>query len=219
MMHVSDPGEPVDVSSAAKLSADLTGILRRVGTGPMTLGDILLQLKGRGFAVLILLLTLPFSPPISIPGLSTPIGLAIAFLAARMALGRRIWLPSALLEKPIPSKFVVFAVRAGIKLSRFLERFARPRLGLLHGHGISRRLVGLAVFVAAIALCLPPPMLNVLPAWAIIFLCAGLMERDGILIAIGYLWTALIWLGLAVLVYLGSEGILRGFGLSAAAGG
>ena len=219
MMHVSDPGAPVDVSSAAKLSADLTAILRRVETGPMNLGDILLQLKGRGFAVLILLLTLPFSPPLSIPGLSTPIGLAIAFLAARMALGHRVWLPSALLEKPIPSKVIVFAVRAGIKLTRVLEKFARPRIGILHGHGISRRLVGLAVFVAAIALCLPPPMLNVLPAWAIIFLCAGLMERDGILIAIGYLWTILIWLGLGVLVYLGSAGIRHAIGLSPAAGG
>ena len=58
-------------------------------------------LAGRGQAVLLVLLVLPFCLPIQIPGLSTPFGIILIFIGLRIALGHRAWIPQSLLNKEI----------------------------------------------------------------------------------------------------------------------
>ena len=53
----------------------------------VTLSELMERLGARASALLVLILGLPFCAPIMIPGLSTPFGLVIAFIAGRHALG------------------------------------------------------------------------------------------------------------------------------------
>jgi hypothetical protein len=92
---VSAPVEP------RRLSADLADLLVRAEGRSLTLGQLEDILQGRGFALFILLLSLPFVFPIAIPGLSVPFGLVILFMGMRIALGRKPSLPRFILGREI----------------------------------------------------------------------------------------------------------------------
>jgi hypothetical protein len=185
-----------------KLSAELADLRDRSAQGAVTLREVIYMLHGRAYMVLVLLLALPFITPIPLPGLSTPFGLAIALIALRLSLGQRPWLPMKLQRKELPAGFFgrVFAVAE--RVLRFFERFLRPRLTALTDTPFLAQLHALLMLAAAVALLLPLPipLTNSFPAWTILLLAAGLLERDGLFILGGYLIFAL---GVLYFVFLG----------------
>ena len=70
-----------------------------------------------------------------------------------------------------------------------LERVLRPRAGLLVTSDLAERVIGLIAFPLALILFLPIPFGNILPAASIAALALGLAERDGIAVALGYLFS------------------------------
>ena len=76
------------------LSIRLAQILQRQdAVEGITLNLLLEGTEGRGFYLVIILLSLPFIVPVSIPGVSTILGLTIALLTLRLALGKSARLP------------------------------------------------------------------------------------------------------------------------------
>jgi hypothetical protein len=55
--------------------------------------------------------------------------------------------------------------------------------------GTPRRLLQLAWLFCVVILALPIPFDNFLPAWAILFFCLALLERDGVMAILGWLFT------------------------------
>ena len=172
-----------------KLSVELEDLRGRLGQRPVTLREVIYKLRGRAYTLILILLALPFITPIPLPGLSTPFGLAIAFIALRLVLGQRPWLPMKLQRKQLPAGFFdkVFAV-AG-KVIALLESFLRPRLALISAPGPMQQLHALFILISALVLLLPLPIpfSNSFPAWTILLLAAGLLERDGLFVLLGYL--------------------------------
>ena len=78
-----------------------------------------------------------------------------------------------------------------------LERLLAPRLGWLFG-AWGDRVVGLVCTLLALVLILPIPLGNLLPALAIALMSLGLMQRDGIVLLLGYA-TAAVSAGVLVL--------------------
>ena len=154
----------------------------------MTLREVIYTLHGRAYLLLILLLALPFITPIPLPGLSTPFGLAIALIALRLALGQRPWLPMKLQRKMLPAGFFGRVFALAEKVLRFFEKFLRPRFTALTDTPLLAQLHAVLILVAAVALLLPLPIpfTNSFPAWTILLLAAGLLERDGLFILAGY---------------------------------
>ena len=171
-----------------KLSEELSNLRARAGERAVTLREVLYVLGGRAYLVLVVLLVLPFVSPISIPGLSTPFGLAIALIALRLALGQRPLLSKELQRKTLPAGFITKLFGVAGKVLQFLEKFLRPRLTVLTDTRMLQRLHAGLMLIAAITLLLPLPipLTNTFPAWAILLLAAGLLERDGVFILGGY---------------------------------
>jgi hypothetical protein len=172
-----------------KLSVELEDLRSRLGQRPVTLREVIYKLRGRAYTLILILLALPFITPIPLPGLSTPFGLAIAFIALRLVLGQRPWLPMKLQRKQLPAGFFdkVFAV-AG-KVIALLESFLRPRMALISAPGPIQQVHALFILISALVLLLPLPIpfSNSFPAWTILLLAAGLLERDGLFVLLGYL--------------------------------
>jgi hypothetical protein len=171
-----------------KLSEELAGLHVWFVQRPVTLREVIMVLRGRAYSLLLILLALPFCTPIPLPGLSTPLGLVIAIIALRLALGQRPWLPEKLQDRRLPSGFFGKLIAAAEGIIRLLERLLRPRLTPLTDHGWLRQLHAVIMLIAAMMLLLPLPIpfTNAFPAWAILLIAGGLMERDGAAIAIGY---------------------------------
>ncbi|TAG29064.1 MAG: exopolysaccharide biosynthesis protein [Verrucomicrobia bacterium] len=171
-----------------KLSEELVALRDRFAQGPLTLGEVIEVLQRRAWTLVLILLALPFVTPIPLPFLSTPFGLAIGLISLRLALGEKPWLPARLLTRPLPTGFFDSLLRFSTRILRFLEKFLRPRLDWFADTPSLVRVHALAMVVAAAVLLLPLPVpfTNAFPAWLIILISGGLLERDGIAIAAGY---------------------------------
>ena len=185
-----------------KLSEEIALLAARSSARALTLREVIFTLRGRAYLLLLVLLSLPFLTPVPLPGLSTPFGLAIAAIALRLTLGQRPWLPKKLQRKQLPAGFFAKVFGFAERIIRFLERLLRPRWTALTGTSLVNQLHALLMFVAALALLLPLPIpfTNSFPAWTILLLAGGLLERDGIAIVLGYVVAAA---GVLYFVFLG----------------
>lgn len=184
-------GVPEQVSPAVShraLSAELAHLEASLGDRPVQLRTVLETLQGRAYELLMVLLVLPFAVPVSVPGMSTPFGLAIAAIAVQLAAARLPWLPRFLLHAKMGPGFFRKVLAATRGVVRFLEKFLRPRFrGLTASRlWVGLHLGGLAVAALLLALPLPIPFTNMIPGWAILLIALGLMERDGFFIAAGH---------------------------------
>jgi hypothetical protein len=171
-----------------KLSAEIAALSDRFAEGPLTLGQMVAVLQGRAWTLVIMLLALPFISPIPVPLLSVPFGLTIALISLRLALGQKPWLPDRLMGKPLPPGFFGAVLTFSGKVLLVLEKFLRPRASWFAEIPALLRMHALAMLGAALVLLLPLPVpfTNSFPAWMILLIAGGLLERDGVAIATGY---------------------------------
>jgi hypothetical protein len=188
-----------------RLSDDLSALLHEGRS--LTLREIEARLKGRGFALLIMLLSAPFLVPL--PGLSTPFGFAIAIMGLRIAVGQDPWLPDYVLRRELSPKVLKIMVGVLLKISEIMERVIKPRMHFLRTWPGAMNMIGVGIFVSGVILLLPLPIpfSNTLPALSIVLLSAGMMERDGLAVLAGYVVGMVGVIGLVVLSILGKAGV------------
>jgi hypothetical protein len=174
----------------------------------LTLDEFLVGLQGRSYAFAIAALNLPNCIPTGIPWLSTITGLPMVFLLAQFFAGR-----------PVPS-LPVFAGRRGLrrgKLQHFLQRASRHIRWLentVHArhewwvNGMPRRMLLFAWSANIVVLALPIPFDNLLPAWAILFFCLALIEDDGVMAMLGWLFSVLTAIWTAFLLMIGHAAVM-----------
>jgi hypothetical protein len=201
----TDQTRPVEYETPAKtlegrqdLAADLQRLVIRANGGPMSLGDLLATLADRGSAVAIILLSAPFVV-IPIPGISTAVGGVVLALSIAVMLGSSPWLPKFIRNKSVSFETLSKLVNGSNRVLNKLGKWVHPRLswfatpGLQWFHGIS-----LVAATIALMLPIPIPMNNAPPAIAILLLALGLVERDGLMLLIGHIYTWLMWIALIV---------------------
>lgn len=187
--HVESQGPRSDLDKAEILprphrptfSQELAKLAQVFSDRPTRICEILEATKGRGFDLLLVCISLPFVTPIPLPGLSIPFGLVVALIGARLAIGRKPWLPQRFLSKELPPRFLSKLLKATSWILRMLEVGLRPRLAFVHELLVFRRVAGTLVMLSGLFLILPLPLpfSNSLPAWTILLIAAGALERDG----------------------------------------
>src|SRR5690606_6923438 len=145
------------------------------------LDEALSSLRDAPALLICAILSLPFCQPVPLLGLSAPIGLAMACLAASRLFGLPARAPPSVGRRLVPSRFFPGLLKATSKLIAFLERFLRPRLRWLARGGFARLwAAAITLDAAMLMLPLPVPFSNALPAWSALALCLGLLEEDGV---------------------------------------
>ena len=166
-----------------------------------TLNHLLERTGGRGFYLVVILMALPFIVPLSIPGVSTVLGLAVALHSFKIALGASPRLPRFIGDRKLSPDFQGTVLRGGVKFVRVVEKLVRPR----HTPWMTTRpacfINALLMTCMGLLLAMPfpplPPLTNALPCYCIILLAASMMEEDGVTIWFAYA------LSLGTSVYLG----------------
>jgi hypothetical protein len=158
----------------------------------LTVNGLLDRLADRGVAFLAVVLALPFVQPLMLPGLSTPFGLILAICGWCMLKNRPIRIPGRFGTHRITHSSLLNMHRVSNRLFGPLDRFFQPRWLPLSHHRL-RSTHGLYILLLAIVLSLPLPAVpfigsNAIAAWPIMLLGLGLFERDGLIIALAYLW-------------------------------
>lgn len=196
-------------SGMRKLSEEFALILKEFEVETVTLREVLGLLHGRGYVLLVMLLALPFCTPIPLPGLSTPLGLIITIIGVRLAFGAKPWLPAKLLDTRLPPEVFAKVFAFTRKIVLWFERLLRPRMLWLTGTARLEQLHAVPIVICALMLLLPLPIpfSNVIPAWGIMLIAGGLLERDGVFISVGYVAALFTVAFFAAIGIFGVEGV------------
>jgi hypothetical protein len=172
------------------LSGTLADTAKSISGEKVTLRQLLELVGEQGMLMFCMILMLPFMLPVSVPGVSTVFSVAVIFIGIGVTLNRIPWLPDRLMRRTIATEHLIPALEKGVALLTRVDRFIRPRILLLTHGATVNRFNGLVLIFAGVLLIMPlglVPFSNTLPGLAILFLCAGMVQRDGIFILLGYL--------------------------------
>ena len=200
-----------EIPQKERLTEALKRLLKAAGGEPLAIREMIEILHGRGMQMIIVLLCVPFLTPVAIPGISIPFGLAIIVIGLRIAFGHKPWLPDFILNRHVSYSMLEKMVRFAIGIYGRVERVIRPRFLLFLDGRAMTMLIGLAIALGGLFLSLPIPppfpLTNTIPGFAIILLSLGIMERDGILILLGYVLTVVAALYVILIALLGTAGV------------
>jgi hypothetical protein len=175
-----------------RMSVALAAAHAAVRDPAVTLRELLALLGEQGLLVFCGVLASPFLLPITVPGMSTVLGLPMLLIGFAVMVSRVPWLPERLLNRSLPAETVRNVLQKVRGWAERFEHLVRPRLLGLTGSRPVNALNG-ALVIAAVVLMMAPlplvPFVNSLPALAVALLCFGMAERDGVVIAIGYFMT------------------------------
>ena len=153
----------------------------------------------------LMLFSVPTFVPLDVPNGATCVPTGV--IGSRLACGRRqLRLPGYILRKQISRRALAIAIHAAVPVLEAAERLVRPRWHWIN-HPISRRAIGLLIFLLAVAIAYPLSGSGALHALSIFVMSLGLAEADGLTILIGVVAGVL---SLAVVVVTGfSPRVLR----------
>ncbi|WP_454782111.1 exopolysaccharide biosynthesis protein [Legionella sp. WA2022007384] len=156
--------------------------------GELTYQEILQILGERAFGIVLLFFALPSALPFStVPGVSLVFSVPIALFACQMVFARKtLWLPQIIAKRTIHQKTISKVIRVTVPYLTKIEHFLKPRWEFMTSR-IMEIINGILIFCLAILLMLPIPLSNFIFAALLIIFSLGLIERDGLLIVVGYI--------------------------------
>ncbi|HEY8354646.1 MAG TPA: exopolysaccharide biosynthesis protein [Methylophilaceae bacterium] len=154
---------------------------------PLTIGEALDTLDEAAFALIAIILILPFLQPVPLGPISVIGGLTLAALGCQLLTGRDVpALPQRVRDTALNEKTWRIMVTASLKLIRFCRLFTRPRMRHLVNGRLGRLICGTILLAGgllmAIPFPIPLPLNNVLPGLAMLFYCIGELEDDGLMV-------------------------------------
>jgi len=183
-----------------RISAALAAAQAAVRDPVVTLRELFALLGEQGLLVFCGVLAAPFLLPVTLPAMSAVFGAPMLLIGFAVMVSRVPWLPARLLDRRMPAGTVrqVLGKVRGWAL-RF-EHLVRPRLLGLSGSATINVINGGLIIMDVLLLMAPLPLVpfvNSVPALAIILLCFGMAERDGVVIMLAY------FVSLLALAYVG----------------
>jgi hypothetical protein len=172
------------------LSEKVRDLINKIPDRNLTLSEIVILLGDDGLLLFAALLSLIFLIPVSIPGFSTVFGVIIFFIGWSHLFDRSLWIPGKMKTKTLSAEKLRTTLKKGLKFIHWLEKVSRPhRFNVMINNIIAKKLNGFLVLVGAVLLVIPfgiLPFSNTLPALIILFLSIGIIQKDGLIILLGY---------------------------------
>lgn len=171
----------------------------------VTLGRILDRTGGRAHGLVLMLLGLPEMVPMI--GLSAILATPIFLIGAAMLIkGADPPLPGWLRRRSVPRYRIVSSIDRSKRILGRLDRVSRPRWAPVAN---AARIQGFGCMAMAAVLAFPMPGINIVAASGVVALGLGILQRDGLLIALALLAGAVALAG-AIAVVSGAAGLVTG---------
>lgn len=199
---------PLSASDSASLpnektSALLKRVLHELTDEPIRIGSLLYKLRKRSFGgVFLLLATLSL-----LPGVSIIAGFMMIVPALQMIMGYRApLLPRFLRERRISIAQIRKLGNKAIPWVEKIEHYIKPRWLPLTSPAILI-LIGTTIMMLGIVITIPLPLSNFAPAITVTCLAFGLLERDGLLIFIGLIFSVIALIIGVLITYVAVESV------------
>ena len=160
------------------------------------LGELVDAFGERGFGALMLCFGLLNIAIGIIPATTTILGAPLLLMGLQLAMRTdQLWLPRWAMKRWIERKAYRDGVAKVLPRVRMVERLSRPRLHVMTSE-LSEVLIGVATVAMACILVLPIWGGNLVPALIISTFGFGLMQRDGLVVLVG--WLGVVGVGLFI---------------------
>jgi hypothetical protein len=159
----------------------------------ITLGSVVDRLGDDSLLIVSLIAIIPFMQPIPIPGVSTLLGFVVFFQGLSLLLKGKPLLTKRMREIKITNDRILKIQKAAVTFDKFTSKISVYKHPAISSRG-PRIVSGITIMFAAafLSLPLPIPFSNFIPAICIFFICAGLLERDLMLVVFGHAIAAVI---------------------------
>jgi hypothetical protein len=148
------------------------------------LGDILDEFHENSFAIVMVLFNTPMAIPWP-PGFTTVFALPLLIIAIQMSMGlHKLHLPKWIKNLEVKNSTLSMIAQKTIPIFLKVEKHLKPRYKIFQSV-YGEQLVGLISIPAALAIAIPLPLTNGIPAIGIVIMCLGLLKRDGLVVLIG----------------------------------
>jgi hypothetical protein len=172
------------------------------------LGELVNAFGERAFGALMLFFGLMNIAIGIIPGTTTILGAPLLLMGFQLMIRQdQLWLPRWALRRSIERETYRDGLGKVLPRLRQVERLSKPRLPAMTGE-VVEVLIGVATVLLAFILILPIWGGNLVPALIISTFGFGLMQRDGVVVLVGWAGVA----GVCVFIWLAWELVTRAFG-------
>ncbi len=174
------------------LANTLNGFAEQSKEKPLTLGSALDSLDEAGYALISIIIVLPFLQPLPLGPITVIGGVAFATLGWQLFNGHDSpVLPAKVRSLEFSEKTWRILSNVCLKILGFCKKFTKPRY-LYMVQGKQGQKIGGLILLAAGALMAIPfgvlPLNNLLPGLAILFYCLGELEDDGLMFFFAFFW-------------------------------
>ena len=182
--HQAPPLIAVDAPPRPRRLSEIFRDLGETAGDSVSIGEVRDAMGDRSLAALLVIFSALNLLPLP-PGATLIFGIPLILISAQMVMGfRTAWLPGVLLRKSIAGDRFRSATGRLVPRLEYLERLIRPRYWpFARDH--ADRVIGVIAFVLAVAVFLPIPLGNWLPALATAMIGLAHSERDGLFFAAG----------------------------------
>jgi hypothetical protein len=202
-----------------RTSETVTRISLEIPAEGITFKDFLELIGEQGGLLSCIVLVAPFLFPVSFPGSSIPFGLGILLINVGIISRSHPLIPKKIMDYKISQNNMLKILNGMGRVLSGLDKITKPRLKMLADGPFMDYINSSVMILCALLLMLPlpVPLTDFLPAYSILFLSLGSIERDGYLILAGYLLatiTAIYFILIAIIGLSGIKAILTFLGIN-----
>jgi hypothetical protein len=174
------------MNSEKSFSTQLNNWLK--SDSPKTLGNLGDVFKEKSIAILTLFLMAFPALPIPTGGITHIFEIITMLLALELIVGRKsVWLPRRYSHMKLSTAVQEKAIPQLIKRMRWFERYSKPRSTWVFNKLPFMQIIGLSLFIFAVAAFLAPPFtgLDTLPALGAVLISLAIVLEDALMLIIG----------------------------------
>jgi hypothetical protein len=158
-------------------------LTKNPGVQTFSIERILASIGHEHLEASMMMFSIPAIVPVPVP--TGTVALPTSALAYQLVSGKKsIRFPDFILRKTVSRKSLAVAIHAVLPILEAAEKIVRPRWSWAT-HPISRRAIGLLVFLLAVAIAYPFFGFNALHALSLFVISLGMAEGDGLAIVVG----------------------------------
>lgn len=171
-------------------SESLQKLALKTKGGKTKISEIIEDFHENGILLAMVFFSLPVAIPLPYPpGFTTIMGIPLTILSVQMLIGsKKVFLPKKLRNYEIQNSTLKKIANKIVPIVKLIEKYMKPRLSFAKSV-YCEQFIGLICLIASIAVALPIPLTNAIPALGITIMALGLLNRDGLIIIAGFVVT------------------------------
>jgi hypothetical protein len=175
---------PGKVARARKALSQVFAGIARSRAERVTVDEILARMSDKSLGACLILFAAPNLLPLP-PGVSSIFAVPLIFIAAQLMIGvKGLWLPKPIRRWSLGRASYRRLAHGMVRIMKRAESLVKPRMKFLTG-AVPERVLGAFALILALVLLIPIPLGHLPPAFSLLILGFGVMERDGLMSAAG----------------------------------